>query len=153
MGNCAAEANAEVVALKGRVGEMRSEVAQMQYGDGSSDGGLLGPRRDSRDFIVPLPRVPELGLELARLTRQFKEQETLVALLTQQLEQAKIIEAKDLPVVQVLDKAVPPERPSRPKLVLTLLIARVAGCFLAIFSAFSLEYVQGLRRRAASAKR
>ena len=56
---------------------------------------------------MPFSKVPEVGLELARQTRALKVQETLVTLLAQQLEQAKINEAKDMPNVQVLDRAVP----------------------------------------------
>ena len=72
---------------------------------GEPDGGRPDPEAAAvgisyiePDFTVPFPKVPEVGLELARLTRDVKVQETLVSLLTQQLEQAKIAEAKDMPV-------------------------------------------------------
>ena len=63
------------------------------------------------------------GLELVRLTRDVKIQETLVTLLTQQLEQARIVEAKDIAVVETLDRGVPAERPSKPRLALNLAVA------------------------------
>jgi len=141
--NFATEANPEVVVLKRRIDEMRRQLAQMQYGDGAPL--RKPPMGDRRDFIVPLPKVPEVGLELAKLTREVKEHETLVALLTQQLEQAKIAEARDLPVVQVLDRAVPAERPSRPRLGLNLMIAGVAGLLVSIFLAVFLDYLKNLR--------
>lgn len=52
-------------------------------------------------------------LPSGRLTRDVKVQETRVTLLTRQVEQARLAEARDMPVVQVLDRAVPAERHSR----------------------------------------
>jgi len=96
---------------------------------------------------VPFPKVPELGTELARLVRDVKVQETVYTLLTQQYEQAKIAEARDTPVVQVLDKAVPAERKSRPRPFLNTAIAGTLSLFVAIFLAFFLEYLERMRVR------
>lgn len=145
----ATEANPEMVALRRRIEEMRRQLAQMQYGDGGAV--VKSPGRDRRDFTVPFPKVPEVGLELARLTRDMKVQETLVTLLTQQIEQARMTEARDLPIVQVLDRAVPAERHSKPRLRLNLAIAGVTSLFVGIFLAFFLEYLRNLPRRARAA--
>ena len=151
MRSFATEANPEVLALKRRIDEMTRQLARMQYGDGELVT-LLGPQRqDQRDFSVPLPRVPGVGLELARLTREVKVQETLVVLLAQQLEQAKIAEAKDLPVVQLLDLAIPAERPSRPNLVFNLAAGAVGGLLAGAFTALVLESRNRSPMRARSA--
>jgi tyrosine-protein kinase Etk/Wzc len=137
----ATEANPEMVALRRRVEEMRRQLARMQYGEALAAGA------DRRDFVVPLPRVPEVGLELARLMRDVKVQETLVTLLTQQVEQARLAEARDLPVVQVLDRAVAPQRHVKPRLRLNLALAGVTSLFAGVFLAFFMEYVARLRGR------
>jgi capsule polysaccharide export protein KpsE/RkpR len=142
MRNFATEANPEVAALRRRVDEMTRQLARMQYGDGAAQ------QRESRDFAVPFARVPEIGLELVRLTRDVKIQETLVTLLTQQLEQARIVEAKDIPVVQMLDRGVPAERASKPRLVLNLAVATVTSLLLGVFVAFMRDYTQNLTARA-----
>ena len=72
----------------------------------------------STEIVVPFARVPRVGLDLARLTREAKVQQTVFELLTQQYEQAKIAEARDSPIVQVLDRAVPAEWKSKPKTTL-----------------------------------
>ena len=136
MRNFATEANPEVVALRRRVDEMTRQLARMQYGDGAAQ------RRESRDFAVPFARVPEIGLELVRLTRDVKIQETLVTLLTQQLEQARIVEAKDIAVVETLDRGVPAERPSKPRLALNLAVATVMSLLLGVSIAFVRDYTQ-----------
>ena len=149
--NFATEANPEVVVLKRRIDEMHRQLTQMHYGDGTP---LLHmpPVSDRRDFAVPLPKVPEVGLELGRLTREVKEHETLVVLLTQQLEQARIAEARDLPVVQVLDRAVLAERPSRPRLGLNLTIAGVGSLLVSIVFAVFFDYAKSLRANAQRAQ-
>jgi len=135
----ATDANPEMVSMRRRVDEMKRHLAQLQYGDGVSG--------DRRDFAVPFPKVPEVGIELVRLTRDVKVGETLVTLLIQQLEQAKIAEAKDLPIVHVLDRAVPAERHSRPKLRLNIVLAGVVSLFVGVFLAFFLEYLKNARSR------
>jgi uncharacterized protein involved in exopolysaccharide biosynthesis len=87
-----------------------------------------------------------VGLELARLTREVKVQDTLVALLTQQFEQARLNEARDLPVVQVLDQAVPAERPSKPRLLLNVVLAGLSSFVGGLVLAFSVEYAKNRRR-------
>ena len=63
-----------------------------------------------------------------------------VALLAQQLEQAKIAEAKDLPTVQVLDQAVPAVRHSKPSKRINLGIAGIVSIFVSSCLAFTLDY-------------
>src|SRR5207253_1945907 len=129
MRNFATEANPEIVGVRRRIDEMKRQLAQMQYGDDALPQQVQALARDRRDFSVPFPKVPEVGIELARLTRDVKVQETLVTLLTQQVEQVRLAEARDLPVVQVLDRAIPAERASRPRLRFNLALAAV-GSFL-----------------------
>jgi len=142
MRNFATEANPEMVTLRRRIDAMNRQLAQMQYGE-------TLPRADGagrRDFNVPFAKVPEVGLELARLTRDLKIQETLVTLLTQQAEQARLMEAKDMPVVQVLDRAVPGERPVRPSVLVNVAVAGFATLLVGIFLAIFLDSLG--RRRA-----
>jgi len=96
---------------------------------------------------VPFSQAPALSLELARLTRDLKIQETLFELLTQQYEQYKIEETKDTPTVQVLDKASPPEKKYRPKRANLILIAGIASLIIGIMFSFGLEYIERTKRR------
>ena len=75
-----------------------------------------------------------------------KVNETMVTLLTQQLQHARLAEARDVPTVQVLDRAVPAARHSAPKTRLNLTIAGVISIAGGVFSAFALEYVRRVRR-------
>lgn len=144
----ATEANPEVVALRRRLEELRRQLAQTQYGEPAGADAAGGPGSDRRDFVVPLPKVPGVGTELARLTREAKVQETLVTLLTEQVEQARLEEARDLPVVRVLDRAVPPQRHARPKATLNLVLAGATSLLTGILLAFVLDSVARARSRA-----
>ena len=143
MRNFATETHPEIVALRRRIEEMKRHSSEIQYGEQGAGG--------RRDFAVPFPKVPELGIELARLVREVKIQETLVTLLTQQLEQAKIAEAKDIPVVNILDRAVPADRPSKPRPLRDLTIAGLVGLAFGSVLAFALDSVARLRSRAGAA--
>src|SRR2546422_1001267 len=146
----ATENNPEVVSLRRRIDEMKRQLAQMQYGDGPAEGER-GPRNgeDRQGIHVPFARVPEVGLELARRTRDLKVQETLVTLLAQQYEQAKIAEAKDLPTVQVLDMAVPAQRHSKPSKLLNLTLAGTLSLLAGVVVAFVVDQVRGAGSRGA----
>lgn len=137
--NFATDANPEVMQLRRRIEEMKRHLQRVQYGEDRSEarGSSVEPSR--QDFQVPFARVPQLGLEMVRLTREVKAMETLTLLLTQQLEQVKIAEAKDTPMVQVLDRAVPADRASRPKLRLNLAIAGAASLLLAVVSVLAID--------------
>lgn len=104
---------------------------------------LVGDMANS--MRLPGVKVPQVGLELARLTRDLRLQETIYTLLIQQLEQAKMGEVQDMPVVQVLDRAVPAIYKSKPKIRLNMALAGAVSLFLGIFVAFFLEYIQRQR--------
>jgi uncharacterized protein involved in exopolysaccharide biosynthesis len=143
----AAEANPEVVKLKERIQEMKRQLGQMQYGKGwVLPAENHNPGAPRNEIHIPFAQVPELGLELARLTRDVKVQETVYSLLTQQLEQAKIAEARDMPTVQALDRAVPADRKSKPKIKLNIAVAGITSLLVGALLAFFLEYLAGVKQ-------
>ncbi len=86
-------------------------------GTGSSDSG------DKGELYPPLRQLPRLAVPYADLYRRVKVQEAIFELLTQQYEMARIQEAKDTPVVNVIDAPGIPEKKSfPPRLILTLLL-------------------------------
>ena len=142
------ESNPQVLAQRRQVEEMKRHLAQMQYGQGMDlPSESKNPGQARKDFQVPFTKVPELGMELVRLARDVKVQETVYGLLTAQFEQAKVNEARDMPTVQLLDKAVPAERKSRPKTVLNMAIAGALSLFVGIFLGFFLEYLERIRKQ------
>ncbi len=102
-----------------------------------------GPADSSRAAVsIPVSEAPNLGLELARLTRELKIQSTVFELLTQQYEQAKIQEKKDTPTIQILDHPQPPEKKSSPRRVIMALTAGFLSLSLTALIAFISEFIE-----------
>lgn len=133
--------NPYVGSIERELRELRKQLSTIEFGskDTSAKGFGAG-------FSVPFSELPELSLEYARLLRDAKVQEALYELLTQQYEQAKIMELKDTPTVQVLDKASPPEKKSAPKRSRIVLVTGVFCLLLAVAGAFVLESIEQMQK-------
>ena len=92
------------------------------------------------DPLMSSGRIPEMGTEYLRKLRQLKYNETLFELLSKQFELAKLDEARDAVVIQVIDRAVPPERKSGPHRAQIVLLTMVIAFFLSIFIVWLLEH-------------
>lgn len=141
----ATEDNPKVKRLRSEIAEVKKELHRMEYGLDSKSS--KSSSEFGAGFSVPFAELPEVGLELARLTREAKIQGEIYALLTQQYERAKIEEVKDTPTVQMLDRAVPPERRSFPQRKRIVLIAGILSLFAGVGMAFFCKYLEGLRSR------
>lgn len=103
---------------------MKRELAKME-GSGGARSAIDGPSGQ--------------GTNSLRLLRDVKYHEVIFDLLARQYEMAKIDEAKESSIIQVMDKAIEPDRKSKPKRAkLVVLWTMVAG-FLAIVWAFIRE--------------
>ena len=127
--------------LRTKTTQIKKQLEKMEFGDQDSE------TEKSQVLDVPFSEVPKLGLELARLTRDLKIQEAIFELLSSQYEQAKIQEAKDTPTIQILDRASPPEKRSRPKKALMVILAGIASLFVGVVFVFGLEYLQTSQKR------
>lgn len=97
------EENIRVKSVQAHVNELERELSKINSGRASV----------VQDPTNPYPSVkslPILGVKWADLYRQTKIRETVVELLTQQFEMARIQEAKEIPSVKVLDPASTPEK-------------------------------------------
>lgn len=137
----ATESNPEVVRLKRTIAELRRQIGQAQYGAGLDLPHVSqNPGHSQKDIYLPAAKVPETVLEVTRLTREVKVQETVYTLLTQQLEQTKITEAQDTPVVQLLDPALPPGVPKPLKIGQTAAIYGSLGIFAGVLIVLIFDY-------------
>jgi uncharacterized protein involved in exopolysaccharide biosynthesis len=76
--------------------------------------------------------VPQAGLDYVRKLRDVKYTETIFELLAKQFEIAKIDEARQGSVVQLVDKAIPPDKKSSPNRLLIIVGSTIAGFVLAV---------------------
>lgn len=94
------------------------------------------------DPLMPTGRVPEVGTEYMRKLRDLKFYEKLYELLLKQYEAAKLDEAREPILIQVIEKAIPPKMRVKPKRRLMVMIATVTALFFSIFIAFIMEYIE-----------
>jgi tyrosine-protein kinase Etk/Wzc len=85
--------------------------------------------------------------------REFKYQETLFELFARQFEMAKVDESREGAVIQVLDKATPPERKSKPKKALIAIIATMAAGFALLLFVFVRQALVNARQDKESAEK
>jgi uncharacterized protein involved in exopolysaccharide biosynthesis len=125
--------NSQVVQAQQELESMRAQLAKLGGSEDSASGGLL----------VPQGQVPEAGLEYVRKLRDVKYNETIFDILARQFEIAKLDEAKEGALIQVVDPAVPPDRRSFPKRGLIVIGATALGFF---FGVFAVLFQAGFRR-------
>lgn len=83
--------------------------------------------------------LPESGLAYVRALRNMKYQEVLFELMAKQYELAKVDEAKDSSLIQVLDTAKPADRKSKPKRALMVALGLMGGLFAGVLLALLRE--------------
>jgi tyrosine-protein kinase Etk/Wzc len=98
---------------------------------------LVGSDNNTGEIIVPKGLVPEAGMEYVRRLRDVKYNEAVFEILARQFEIAKLDEAKEGAIIQVVDPAIPPDKRSFPKRSLIVIGATVLGFFFAVFLAFA----------------
>lgn len=125
----ATEQNTDYVRSQQQLAGLRAELTKLERAKISGGG----------DILLPTGKVPEAGLEYLRKFRDVKYYETIFELLAKQFEAAKIDEAKESAIIQVVDKAIVPDRKSKPKRALIVIGTTVAAGFLAFLWAFVRE--------------
>jgi len=118
--------NARVRAAQGRISELQKQLDKL-------GGATDSPGQTGEDSLYPsIRKLPLLGVTYADLYRRTKIQEAVYETLTKQYELAKVQEAKEIPMVKVLDPPSYPERKASPPrlaiLVLGTLLALALGC-------------------------
>ena len=106
----------------------------------------LEAKNESGSVIVSTGNLPSTSTEYARRMRDLKFNETLYELLLSQYQAAKLDEARDATLIQVVEKAVPPETRVKPRRTLMVVLALISGLFVSILAAFFLEYRENAAR-------
>jgi uncharacterized protein involved in exopolysaccharide biosynthesis len=139
----AAGENAQLLQQQKELEGMRAQLAKL---GGSADSS-------ADELLVFKGRVPEAGLEYARKLRDVKYNETLFYTLAHQYEIAKIDEAKQGALIQVVDPATPPDRKSFPHRGLIVICATFLGFFFAAFLALVQESLARAKKDPAAVER
>lgn len=139
MKSFAAERNPDLQKAQQELAAMRQQLARLE-----GNGETLGD---------PGKGASGRGFTNLALLRDVKYYGVVFELLAKQYEMAKLDEAKDSALIQVLDKAIEPDRKSKPKRALIVILATLAAGFIAVLWAFLKEAMEKARRNPESSER
>jgi len=123
MRSFAAEDNPDLILAKQGLAALQKQLEQ-----------LAGSRNDTgSDIVLSKGKATHAGLEYLRRYRDLKYYEAVYELLIKGLEIAKLDEAKEGELVQVVDQAVPPDQRASPHRTLIVLIAIPVAFLGAVF--------------------
>ena len=95
---------------------------------------------DSREPFIPTIKIPAVQAGYSNRLMDLKFTEKLYRLLQSQYESAKLGEAGDPSIIQVIDKAVPPNQRARPLRKRMVLASMVVAFLFSIVAAFLIDY-------------
>lgn len=125
------DGNVRVRAAQVRVTDLQRELLKMTGNSEplTSEGNTVSETSGGNDDLYPpLRELPRLAVPYADIYRRVRVQETVFELLTQQYEMSRIQEAKDVPVVSVIDSPGIPEKKSfPPRLIVALILTALIG--------------------------
>ena len=120
----------EATALRGQLSQLEKDPRNGHSGSPEFAGG----------------QIPTVSLEYARKFREVRYHETLFELLSRQFEAARIDEARAAPLVQVVDRAIPPDKKTGPpRMILTLGVGAI-GLFLGCVVSLAAHSLRTLER-------
>ncbi|MBZ5534094.1 MAG: hypothetical protein LAO20_21915 [Acidobacteriia bacterium] len=131
MRSYATPGNPDFIRAQTELAALRTELARVEAG------------QNGKSVVdVAVKKVPEAALEYLRSLREVKYREALYELLSRQYETARLEEARDSAIVQILDKAEPPELKSAPQRAIIVLTTAFVAFLLAIAFAFFSERIK-----------
>lgn len=133
MGSYAGPDNPDLLRAKEQLSGLQNQLKALS---GSQSG-------NDSDLIIPQAKLPQAGLEYVRRLRDVKYHEMVYQLLARQFEAAKIDEARQGSLVQVVDPAVVPDRRSFPKF--SIIVSAVTALWL-LFAVFAVLLVEAVAR-------
>lgn len=117
MRSYATEDNPDIVTAEQQLTALKAQLSKLAGSDQGSGS----------DFIVPKGKVPEAGMEYIRRLRDVRYYETISELIAKQFEIAKLDEARQGAIIQVVDVAVSPDKRSSPhRLPIVVLVTFIA---------------------------
>lgn len=123
--------NAQMIEAQQELDSLRAQLAKLGGDKESADG-----------LIVPKGLVPQEGLEYVRKLRDVKYYETIFEILARQFELAKLDEAREGEIIQVVDPAVIPDKRSFPKRSLIVLGAFFGALVIGILASFAMASLE-----------
>ena len=135
--------NPEYVRARQELVGLKAQLKKMESGLNQGAG----------DLLVGSGRIPEAGLEYVRSMRDVKYAETMFELMAKQFEIAKIDEAKDSSIIQVLDVAIVPDKKAKPNRAVIVVSTILFTGILTMFWILASEFLRKMKQDPAQSRR
>jgi uncharacterized protein involved in exopolysaccharide biosynthesis len=133
----ATDQNPRVVRLQTEIDGLEQQLQKLQNDSGT---------RQSGNVLQATAKVPALALEYVRKQREVKYREMLFELIARQYESARLDESREAPLLQVVDRAVNPDKKSGPPRALILFGSCLLGTFFGGSWVILRSFVKTLQR-------
>lgn len=146
----------ELSAMRAFATEQNPDYRRIEQMIASLRGQLSKLQRDNKagdEEMTSKGKIPGMAVEYIHKMRDLKYTEKLFEFVAQQLASARIDEAKDAAVIQIVDKALSPEKKSKPKRFLIVLFTTLLALFIGIIWAFFKEAAERARENPDQAER
>jgi polysaccharide biosynthesis transport protein len=132
----------DMVGLQRSIQQLEDRLYQLAQNYRTNVANRLGTMGETlRRFGGELERIPEKAVQEARLTRQKQGLEEVFTLLQNRLKEAEIAQAVEPGDVRVVDQAILPVSPIRPRKVRSLVLAILFGLIAGIAVAGTRDYM------------
>jgi tyrosine-protein kinase Etk/Wzc len=112
------EQNPDVQIAERELSAMQAQAAQLEQHSSTAGFSDMG-----------LKDIPKAGLDYMRAARELQYQQAFFDVLLKQYEAARMDEAREGTIIQVVEPAIPPDRKSSPKRLLILVLFTFLGLF------------------------
>jgi len=114
--------NPDLIRARQELAGLKAQIGKFEHDSITGNG----------DIMVATGRMPEAGLEYLRKLRDMKYQQAVYEMLAKQYESARVDEARNSVVIQVVDPAVVLDEETGPRRSLIVLAATVLALLLAV---------------------
>ncbi|MDO8991264.1 MAG: Wzz/FepE/Etk N-terminal domain-containing protein [Sideroxyarcus sp.] len=138
MQSYATPGNPDLIRARQELAGLRAQVGKLEHDKPTGNG----------DLMVSTGKLPEAGLEYLRKLRDMKYQQALYEMLAKQYEIARVDEARNSVVIQVVDPAVALDEESGPRRMLIIVLATAMTLILAVMGTFLRVALAHMRQNA-----
>lgn len=121
--------------------DLKLKILQQELDLSATEAGKNELDKIVQHYDSEFAKMPKQTIDLAKLDRTKESREKLFLLIQDSFQQAQIQEQSQFGYVQIVDPAVPPQKPVSPKVPLNLTLGVLLGLALGIGWVFVLDYL------------
>lgn len=118
------------------ISKLRSQIAEQRIIVKGKEAELDAIKQRLREATATLDRIPGRSIRQAQLERNLEARTDVYSIVSEKLQEARIAEHSEIGYATVVDEAVKPNAPVRPKVALNLIIGAFFGLVLGMCLVF-----------------